>query len=492
MSTKKLLIIASLMASCAASADPATPATAAAPSAPVNAYNFSFNPVISKALPAVVYISTSQTAKSNPLEDFRNEIPEGHQYDLFREFLEREFGDREPRHRKASSLGSGFIFDPEGYIVTNYHVIADATEIRVTLSDNSEKSVPAKLIGQDAKTDLAVLKIETKQPLPYLKFADSDQARVGDWVIAIGNPFGIGVTSTAGIISAKSRLIAGMYDEFIQIDASINKGNSGGPSINLDGDVIGVNSVIISPSGGNVGIGLAIPSNLTQKIIQELKTKGSIERSWLGVKIQPINEEVAKSLNLSDIKGALVSEVVKGGPADKAGIKIADIITKFDGKVVDSSQRLPRIVGETAPGKKVVIELLRDGKLITINAVVEKPEDDKAPANDNSKEKEPAASEKMLLGMKLENLTSASRQKHKLAKDISGVLVNKVNRSSHAADVGIRAGDVISHLNRQKIASVSEFEKALQEIKKTGASHVLMYVYRNGSGGFITIPLEDE
>lgn len=492
MRLKHLALIASLLTANIAFAE--TPAQITQnQTVSTNAYNFSFNPVISKALPAVVYISTSQSAKvTNPFEEFKNEIPEGHQYDLFREFLEREFSEREPKQKKATSLGSGFIVDPSGYIVTNYHVIADATEVKVTFSDNSEKSLKAKVIGKDAKTDLALLKIDVKDPLPFLKFADSDKTRVGDWVIAIGNPFGIGVTSTAGIISAKSRLIAGLYDEFIQIDASINKGNSGGPSINLDGDVIGVNSVIISPSGGNVGIGLAIPSNLVQKIVNELKTKGSIERSWLGVKIQPVNEDIAKSLGLADAKGALVSEVVKGGPADKAGIKIADIITKFDGQVVDSSQRLPRIVGETTPGKKVTIELLRDGKLISIAAVVEKPEEEKPAVESSSSNGEKAVPEKTMLGMKLENLTATNRQKLKIAKDVNGVLVNKVIKSSNAAEVGIRPGDVISHLNRQKIASVAEFEKALEEIKKTSAAHVLMYVYRGGSGGFITIPLEDE
>ena len=326
----------------------------------------SFAPLIEKTMPAVVNIYTTQSIdvegkKFGMGPQFKFNFPDSPEFEMFREFFEHDFGggEGESRKKRMSSLGSGFIVDPTGYIVTNHHVIADAEEVNVMVTmNNEEKSFPAKVIGSDKKTDLAILKIEAKNSLPFLKFGNSSKSKVGDWIITIGNPFGLGGTVTTGIISAKSRFIAGQFDEFIQTDASINRGNSGGPMINLDGEVIGVNSVIISPSGGNVGIGLSIPSNSAQAIVAELKKNGTIIRSWLGVKIQSITDDISKNLGFKDNKGALVAEVIEKSPASKAGIMVGDVIRKVNGTEVDKMPRLPSIVAETPINTKVKVEVI--------------------------------------------------------------------------------------------------------------------------------------
>lgn len=446
----------------------------------------SFSPVVEKATPAIVNISTKQKIEvKNPFDGM--DLPEG--FDLFKDLFDREFGVPEERTRKGSSLGSGFIIDPDGYIVTNHHVIADADEVTVTLAGEDGKDFKAKIIGKDPKTDLAILKIDPQEKLPFLKFGDSDQAKVGDWIVAIGNPFGLGGSVTAGIISAKSRFLPGMYDDFIQTDASINRGNSGGPMLNLEGEVIGVNSVIISPSGANVGIGLAIPSNLANPIITQLREKGTILRGWLGVIIQPVTEDIAKNLANHDTKGALVADIVKSGPAEKAGIKVGDIITRFDGKAINDMKMLPRMVAETEINKKVKVEVSRDNKILTLDVVIAKPEED---ANDKKKSDKDGEDkgDKLLLGMKVENLTTSLRTKFKIEKDVSGVVITKLTRNSPGVEVGIKPGDVIMSFNKLKVANAADLSKLVSEAQKSGAKNAVLLIRRGNTNQFVVINLE--
>src|SRR5512143_2084229 len=323
----------------------------------------SFADLAASLLPSVVNVSTTQVIEGNPGIELP-QLPPGSPFEeVFKEFMER--GQPRAQPRRATSLGSGFIIDTEGHIVTNNHVIQDADEVTVILHD--ETRLEAKVIGRDAKTDLAVLKVEPHGKLAPVKFGDSDVVRVGDWILAIGNPFGFGGTVTTGIISARGRDIqAGPYDDFLQTDASINRGNSGGPMFNLDGEVIGINTAIFSPSGGSVGIGFAIPSSGAQPVIQQLIEHGQVRRGWLGVRIQAVTEEIADALGLKDAAGALVAGVIPGGPAEKAKIKDGDIILEFDGKPIGQMRRLPRLVADTEIGRTVPIRVWRDGRELSL------------------------------------------------------------------------------------------------------------------------------
>lgn len=358
-----------------------------------------FADLVEKLLPSVVNISTTQEMKSGGVKLNFKGLPPSKELDEFRDFFE-QFGDRfgapdgEGETRKVTSLGSGFIIDKAGYIVTNHHVIAKANEITVTLHDDSK--YPAKLVGSDAKTDLALIKIESKKPLPSVPFGNSDSLRVGDWVIAIGNPFGLGGSVSAGIVSARSRNInAGPFDDFIQTDAAINRGNSGGPLFNENGEVIGVNSAIFSPSGGNIGIGFAIPTTLAEPVLKQLQEFGRTHRGWLGVKIQYVTEEIAESLGLYKPQGALVLEVNENGPADKAGVKAGDVLLSFDGKPISEMRFLPRMVAETKIGKEVKLDVWRDGRKKMLHITLGELEEDEQVANasSNSQTKEKASSE---------------------------------------------------------------------------------------------------
>ncbi len=440
--------------------------------------------VVEKITPAVVNISTTQKPKEKKQQSNMPATP----YDLFRDFLEKEFGMPE-QMRKLTSLGSGFIISEDGYIVTNYHVVNGAQEIEVMLANDENKNYPAKVIGVDQKTDLALLKIDLPQKLSYLEFGDSEAARVASSVIAVGNPFGLGGTVTSGIISAKARYITGeTFDNYIQTDAAINSGNSGGPLCDgTSGKVLGVNSVILSPSGGNIGIGFAIPASIVKPVIMELKANGKIVRGWLGLMVQPVDDNIAKAMGLDSSKGALVASIIDGSPANKAGLKVGDVIVKFDGKPVDTINKLPRIVSETPVNKSVEMEVFRDGKVQTLSAVVAKPEKDDPFTKDQDKSDK---SEKLVLGVKVSSITDEARMAFQINSSVKGVVVIDIEKSSILAFTGIRTGDVIVSINQKQVNSVDDFEKAFDEIKRKGKGSAVLLVSRRGINQFIGIELK--
>ncbi len=439
----------------------------------------SFADLAEKYSPAVVNISTATVIKEGEAQQ-----PFGGEENPFREFFgdeffKRFFGDRPQRPFKSRSLGSGFIINSEGYIITNNHVVAEADEVVVTLEEGDE--YPAKVLGTDEKTDLALIKIEPKNGLPTCRLGDSDKARVGDWVLAIGNPFGLGHTVTAGIISAKGReLGAGAYDDFIQTDAAINPGNSGGPLFDTAGNVVGINSAIYSRSGGNQGIGFAIPINLAKAIVSQLEEKGSVTRAWLGVLIQQITPEIQESLELKAREGALVGDVVKGGPAEKAGIQRGDVIVRFNGQKVVSQHELPTMVAYLPVGTKVKVVVLRDGKEKTFEVALEEMTDEKiasGPAEESKEMKEE-------LGFTAQELTSELAEQLNL-DSADGVLVASVEPGSPAADSGLRRGDVILEVDRKVIMGLNVLSQVLEKAKDKDP--VAFLVNRGGRTIFIAV-----
>ncbi len=445
----------------------------------------SFADLAEGLLPSVVNISTTQVIEGRSGPELPK-LPPGSPFeDFFKEFFDRN----QPGHRsrRATSLGSGFIVDAEGYIVTNNHVIQEADEITVILHDDTR--LKAELIGRDIKTDLAVLKVKPKGKLTAVKFGNSDIARVGDWVVAIGNPFGLGGTVTAGIISARGRDInAGPYDDFIQTDASINRGNSGGPMFNLKGRVIGINTAIFSPSGGSVGIGFAIPSSTAHPVIKQLIKHGQVRRGWLGVHIQAVTEEIAETLGLKEATGALVASVIPGGPAEKAKIEAGDVILRFNNQKVGEMRRLPRIVADTEVGVSVPLEIWRSNKKITLRAEIEELEDTTtevaAKSSDPKKGKESSIEE---LGLKLSSLTAKIRGKYSLEKDAKGVVVTSVDENGPAAEKGIRPGDVIVEISQEEISGPADIKKKVAEAKKSGRKSVLLLIEGQGGLRFVAI-----
>jgi serine protease Do len=435
--------------------------------------------------PMVVNISTSQTLRR---PSTNQAPPDGTPNDdFFRNFL-----DRDNRPRRVQSLGSGFIIDASGYVVTNNHVIDGADEITVILSDMT--SLSAKLIGKDEKTDLALLKVESKTPLPVAKFGDSDAARVGDLVMAIGDPFGLGGTVTAGIVSARNRDInSGPYDDFIQTDASINRGNSGGPLFNMDGDVIGVNSAIYSPTGGSVGIGFAIPSNAAKRVIEQLRATGTIARGWIGVRIQAVSDEIAQSLGMDRARGAMIAGLTDNGPAAKAGIENGDVVISFGGKPVADSRALPRLVADTEIGKAVDVEVLRKGQTKKVSITIEKlVEDDAKVASADKPDAKPATPTPQIvnLGMTLAPITGESRRRYKLSDTVTGAVVTDVDAESPAGMKNIRAGDVITEVAQAKVTSPEDVSAKLTAEKNAGRKVVLLQVSRGGELSFIGVRLQ--
>jgi len=434
-----------------------------------------FADLAEKLSPAVVNISTSQTVDQPDREipgippgtlpeDFR---------DLFRDFFERGFPQGP---REVQSLGSGFVVSPEGFVVTNNHVIEDADEITVNFSDG--KSLPAELIGNDPKTDIALLKVEPTAPLTFVEFGDSDAIRVGDWVLAIGNPFGLGGSVSAGIVSARNRDInAGPYDDFIQTDAAINRGNSGGPLFNMGGKVIGVNTAIISPTGGSVGIGFSVPSNIVANVVAQLREHGQTRRGWLGVHIQTVSDEIAEALGLESAKGALVSDVAPDGPAAAAGIKAGDVIVNFDGRDVTEMRSLPRMVADTPVGKSVRVVIFRDGKTQTVKVELGLLEEQAAAAPGVVEPDEPApATELAGVGLRLAPITDVARQQYGLPESVEGVLVAEVARDSEAARKGIAPGDVIIEVQQTPVATPADVADRVEDAKAAGRKSALFLI----------------
>jgi serine protease Do len=448
----------------------------------------SFADIVESVAPAVVNISTTKAIRRGQMPDMPfPEPPPGSPFeDFFREFFDQ---DRAPEQmpRRQSSLGSGFVVDPQGFVVTNNHVIAEADEIQVVFND--ETTYDATLVGRDTKTDLALLKIEPDHPLRAVTFADSDSVRVGDWIIAIGNPFGLGSTVTAGIVSARSRDIrAGPYDDFLQVDAPINRGNSGGPSFNLDGKVIGINTAIFSPSGGNVGIGFAIPSNLALPVIESLKEDGRVKRGWLGVRIQTVTEEIAESLGLDGAAGALVASVTPGGPAETAKIEPGDVILEFDHKKIDRMRGLPRIVAETPIGKDVEVDLWRRGEQQTVRVKLgELPEEDELAALTESGADTPTTAQIDSLGVTVATINDELRARYELGEAITGVVIVEVKEGGPAGAESLRPGDVIVEVGQEEVNSPPEVTAKVNQAQQEDKKSVLLLIDRQGDLRFVAL-----
>ncbi len=434
----------------------------------------SFAPLVKRVMPTVVNVAVVQEVKTQgyglpfgPPDQGGGEPREPEEgppgpMDPFEQF--RHFFGRIPHEFKQHGLGSGVIISPDGYILTNYHVVGSADEIHVTLMDKREFT--AKVIGKDQKTDLALIKIDTKQPLPAAVMGDSDAAQVGDWVMAIGNPFGFSLTVTAGIVSAKGRILGGNYDDFIQTDASINPGNSGGPLFDTEGRVIGINTAIYSRTGTSAGIGFAIPVNLAKHVMEQLKEHGRVIRGWLGVEIQEVTADLAQSFGLPKPEGALVASVQEDGPAAKAGLKRGDVIVTFDGKPVHDEHELPVLVANTPISKKVEIEVVRDGQHKTLEVVVGEL---KEAAVQTAKAEEPGAN----WGMRVGEITPEIAGHFHLPVQ-KGVVVRRITPDSPAADAGVLPGDVVLEVNHEKVGSVEDFLAKAKSAKSTGKPALLL------------------
>jgi serine protease Do len=460
----------------------------------------SFAPLVKKVSPAVVNISVSQKADADSVaEDQEADPSPGFPNSPFDEFLRRFFEQQGPggqRHffqqspggqAKRIALGSGFIIDPTGYVVTNSHVVGEAAKVEVTLQDSSKFA--AKIVGRDPKTDIAVLKITSDKPLPYVSFGDSGAAQVGDWVMAVGNPFGLGGTVTTGIISARGRDIhSGPFDDFLQIDAPINRGNSGGPTFNLDGEVIGINTAIYSPNGGSVGIGFAVPSNAAKTIVTQLEEHGKVSRGWLGVQIQEVTPAIAASLGLEGEQGAIVAAVTPDSPGAKAGLKQGDVILSFNDKDIRQLRDLPRLVAATAPDARTTMMVWRNGQKTPLHVTVgELANEQVASASGGPSEEQPAKAE--ALGMHFAPLTSQLRRELHVAKDVHGVVVTRVDNGSAADDVGLSEGDILVTIDQQPVNSPQEAAEKLKQVATSQKKSALLLLNRHGVTQYVGVNL---
>lgn len=457
----------------------------------------SFADLVDKLSPAVVNVSTEQKIKGGGMAGMPfQEFPDAPEFEPFRQFFDQlNRGQGQSEDREVYSLGSGFIIDASGYIISNNHVIDDADEVTVILSDKSKYK--AKIIGRDKKTDLALLKIDAKKDLPFVALGDSDAMRVGDWVLAIGNPYGLGGSVTQGIISARQRSInAGPFDDFLQTDAPINRGNSGGPLFNMKGEVIGINTAIFSPSGGSIGIGFAVPTALAKPVIDQLKEYGRTHRGWLGIKIQEVSEETAESVGMQKSIGALVLDVSKGSPADKVGIQAGDVITAFDGREISEMRFLPRMVAETKIGKTVSLTYWRKNASKTVQITVGELDesDDLATGSEDKtkKSKSKTTPSETLMGIELAPLSPALRGELGLDEKQTGLAVTDVKSGSEASKRGLRPGDVITDVGGEPVKTFEEAKKAFDTVRKQGRKFALVKILRNKDTAFLTLPTAEE
>ena len=458
----------------------------------------SFADLAAELLPAVVNISTTQVIESRGGQEMPQFPPGSPFEDFFKDFLDKNAPPQggKPKSRKATSLGSGFIIDyrtnGDTYVVTNNHVIQDADEVYVVLHDNTR--MKAEIVGRDTKTDLAVLKVHADRKLASVPFGDSNVSRVGDWVVAIGNPFGLGGTVTAGIISARGRDInAGPYDNFIQTDASINRGNSGGPMFNMKGEVIGINTAIYSPSGGSVGIGFSIPASTAEPVIKQLIKHGQVQRGWLGVHIQVVTASIAETLGLKKAEGALVASVIKDGPAAKAGIKPRDVIIEFDGKTVTEMRQLPRIVAATEVDRTVKVKVWRDGAMTTLTVSIRKLVDTEQvakvdmPAPGSAMDAAPVAVD--ALGLHVSEATDVVRERFNLPDAFDGVPITAVDSDGPAFEEGVRPGDILAEVSQEKVSSPDDVKRLVDVAKAADKRSVLLLVETQGGFRFVAIRL---
>ena len=471
----------------------------------------SLSPIIQKVMPAVVNVSVTMKGdaamSSDDEEASPGSMPGGNggmpnfPSSPFDEMLKRFFDQQgrgpgngpgmgpgmpqRPQTGNRVALGSGFIIDPQGYVVTNNHVVGEAGTVTVIFQDDSKH--PAKIVGRDPKTDLALLKIETSKPLPFVAWGDSDAAKIGDWILAIGNPFGLGGTVTTGIISARGRDIhSGPFDDYLQLDAPINRGNSGGPTFNQQGQVIGINTAIYSPNGGSVGIGFAIPANLAKTVVAQLREHGKVDRGWLGVQIQQITPEIASSLGLKSERGALVSDVTPNSPAARAGLKQGDVIVKFNGKDLDKLHDLPRLVADTPVNSSVDITVWRNGQNERLQANVGQMPNDKQQASAGDEEQDQAVPEKSsALGLHLGQLDGQTRKQLGVKGEVKGVVVTQVAPDSPAAERGIQPGDVIVAINQQPVSTPAEAAQKLKQAKQKGDKNLLLLLNRHGVNEYV-------
>ena len=446
----------------------------------------SFADLAKQISPSVVNITTSSVVSASTEEGPM--VPEGSPFEeFFRDFQERQGQGGPEAPRRSEALGSGFVISEDGYIVTNNHVIEGADEIEIEFFSGDR--LEAKLIGTDPKTDIALLKVESDEPLPFVQFGDSDLMQVGDWVMAMGNPLGQGFSVSAGIVSARNRALSGTYDDYIQTDAAINRGNSGGPLFNMDGQVIGVNTAILSPNGGSIGIGFSMASNVVSKVVSQLEQFGETRRGWLGVRIQDVTPDVAEAMGLEEAKGALVTDVPEG-PAKVAGMQSGDVIVAFDGVDVADTRELVRKVADTDVGKATQVVVLRDGKTETLTITLgrrEEAEDEAVPAA-AAPSGEPEVQE--LLGLEVTAVTDEAIAAMNLPEGTKGLVVMKVDPASEAYAKGLREGDIITEAGQRPVEVVGDLESRITEARDAGRKSLLMLVRRDGDPRFVALSVE--